>query len=156
MEMLIPEDSFPLLNLKYANCLVKPLRLIKMLKTWIEVSHASYRKMGKPVYWYSSRYWGEGVDNCQILLQTHLISGLGMHSFQKKATFLRSFAFFLKERDILCILYKRMQRSLRSFAFFIKERSVLCVLYKRTQRSLHSFTFFIKERGVLCVLLLSL
>ena len=47
--MLIPEDWFPLLNLKYANCLVKPLRLIKMFKTGIEFSHASYRKMGKPV-----------------------------------------------------------------------------------------------------------
>ena len=28
-----------------------------------------------------------------------------------------------------CVLYKRTRRSLRSFAFFIKERGVLCVLF---------------------------
>ena len=69
-----------------------------------------------------------------------------------------------------CVLYKRMWRSFRSFAFFIKERGVLCVLllsfqknaaffcilYKRMRRSLRSFAFFIKECGVLCVLLRSL
>ena len=48
-----------------------------------------------------------------------------------------------------------MRRSFHSFAFFIKERSILCVLYKRMRRSLRSFVFFIKERGVLCVLLCS-
>ena len=42
-------------------------------------------------------------------------------------------AFFSKERNILeffCVLYKRTQRSLRSFAFFIKESSVFCVLLR--------------------------
>ena len=41
-------------------------------------------------------------------------------SFQKNATFSRSFAFFIK----------RMLCSLRSFTFFIKERWVLCVLLR--------------------------
>ena len=73
---------------------------------------------------------------------------MGMRSFQKNATFLCSFAFFSKERNVLaffCILYKIMWPSLRSFAFF-------CVLYKRMRHSLRSFAFFIKECGVLCVL----
>ena len=43
-----------------------------------------------------------------------------LRSFQKNATFSRSFAFFIK----------RTLRSLRSFTFFIKERSVLCVLLR--------------------------
>ena len=80
---------------------------------------------------------------------------LGIHSFQKNATFLRSFLFFIKERGTLCILYKRTQRSLRSFLFFIKERGILSVLYKRTERFLRSFPVFIKERNVLCILLCS-
>ena len=47
-------------------------------------------------------------------------AGLGIRSFQKNLPF---FAFF-------CVLYKRTFRSLCSFAFFIKERSVLCVLLR--------------------------
>ena len=61
--------------------------------------------------------------------------GLGKCSFQKNATFLRSFAFFSKVKTLSY-----------SFAFFIK----------RTLHSLRSFTFFIKERCILCVLLRSL
>ena len=41
--------------------------------------------------------------------------------------------FFSKERNVLaffCALYKKMFRSLRSFPFFIKERSILCVLFR--------------------------
>ena len=40
-------------------------------------------------------------------------------------------AFFSKESNVLaffCVLYKRMGHSVRSFAFFIKESGVLCVL----------------------------
>ena len=65
--------------------------------------------------------------------------GLGIGSFQKNSTFLRSFSFFSKERNVLalfCVLYKRNETF---FAFFY-------ILYKRTWRSLRSFTFFIKER----------
>ena len=76
-------------------------------------------------------------------------AGLGMRSFQKNATFLRSFAFFIKESFVLCILLRSLEKNASFFAFFY-------VLYKRMRRSLHSFTFFIKERGVLCVLLRSL
>ena len=57
---------------------------------------------------------------------------LGMHYFQKNATFLRSF--------------EKKATFSHSFAFFIKR--MLC--------SLHSFTFFIKECCVLCILLCSL
>ena len=35
-------------------------------------------------------------------------SGLGIRSFQKNATFSRSFAFFSKERNILCILLRSL------------------------------------------------
>ena len=71
---------------------------------------------------------------------------LGKSSFQINATFLRSFAFFSKERYILaffCVLYKK------NAAFLV----FFYILYKRT---LHSFTFFIKEHGIMCVLLHSL
>ena len=68
---------------------------------------------------------------------------------QKNVTFLRSFVFFSKERNVLtffCVLYKK---NAAFFAFFY-------VLYKRMLRSLCSFTFFIKECGFLCILLRSL
>ena len=42
-------------------------------------------------------------------------------------------AFFSKESNALavfCVLYKRMRHSLCSFAFFMKERGVLCVLLR--------------------------
>ena len=87
------------------------------------------------------------------------ITGLGMHSFHKNPTFLRSFAFFSKECNVLAFFKNRMQHSLHSFTFFIKERCVLCVLLHsllKNRHSLHSFTFFIKECGVICVLLRSL
>ena len=41
--------------------------------------------------------------------------------------------FFSKERNVFaffCVLYKRMRCSLRSFAFFLKECCVLCVLLR--------------------------
>ena len=89
-------------------------------------------------------------------------AGLGMRSFQKNATFLRSFALFIKNTAFFaffCVLYKRTRRSLRSFAFFIKERRILCVLlrslcknpvffsfycvlYKRMRRSKRAFWFY--------------
>ena len=86
-------------------------------------------------------------------------AGWGIRSFQKNATFLRSFAFFSKERKVLAFrtlhsllsfmfLIKRMWRSLHSFMFFIKERAFFVffyIIFKRTWRSLHSFTFFTKE-----------
>ena len=37
--------------------------------------------------------------------------GLGIHSFQKNGTI---FVFFIKERNDLCVLYKRTEQSLRS------------------------------------------
>ena len=105
--------------------------------------------------------WGGNVINTMQLViyssaQHRLFFRVGLVFFSKECNFL---AFF-------CVLYKRMRRSLHFFAFFIKERGILCVLlhsfaffwvlYKRTQHSLHSFAFFIKECGVLCVLLHSL
>ena len=51
---------------------------------------------------------------------TGSLPGLGMGSFQKNATFLRSFAFFIKERLVLCVLIR----------FFIKECGVLCILLR--------------------------
>ena len=38
----------------------------------------------------------------------HIKPGLGKHSFQKNATFLRSFAFFIKERGVLCVLLRSL------------------------------------------------
>ena len=46
-------------------------------------------------------------------------AGLGIHSFQKNGAI---FAFF-------SVLYKRTKWPLRSFPFFIKERNDLCVLF---------------------------
>ena len=84
-------------------------------------------------------------------------AGLGIRSFQKIATFLRSFLFFIKECDFLFrsfeknVLFKRTfflkERGalcvLALFAFFsdffIKDRGILFCLYKSTRRSLHSF-----------------
>ena len=86
-----------------------------------------------------NEYRGEQFFNLKTNLRENLVKhalshpGLGKRSFQKNATFLRSFAFFSKERNILAffyILYKRMLRSLRSFTFFIKECGVLCVLLR--------------------------
>ena len=54
-------------------------------------------------------------------------------------------AFFSKERNVLAffsVLYKRTQRSLRSFALFIKERGVLCVLLLSLQKNIAFFVFF--------------
>ena len=62
------------------------------------------------------------------IFQKHRV---GHPFFSKERTFLRSFASYIK----------RMLRSLRSFMLFIKERCVLCVLYKRTRGSLNTFTF---------------
>ena len=90
-----------------------------------------------------------GSVKLRLLVKQSILSGLGMRSFQKNAMFLCSFAFFLKERNILaffCILYNK---NAAFFAFFY-------VLYKRTRCSLLSFTFFINECGVLCILLRSL
>ena len=44
-------------------------------------------------------YWLD-VDGSTV----HYISGLGTRSFQKNATFLRSFPFFIKERNGFCVL----------------------------------------------------
>ena len=77
------------------------------------------------------------------------IPGLGKHSFQKKATFSRSFEFFSKERNILTFFCNLYKKNAVFFAFFY-------ILYKRTLHSLRSFTFFITENGVLWVLLRSL
>ena len=67
---------------------------------------------------------------------------MGMCSFQKNATFLCSFAFFIKELLVLCILLHSLLKNAAFFALFF-------VLYKRMWRSLRSFTFFTKERGIL-------
>ena len=64
---------------------------------------------------------------------------------QKNETFSHSFMFFAKERNVLCVLLRSLQKNVVFFAFFY----VLC---KRTLRSLRSFTFFAKERCVLCTL----
>ena len=44
------------------------------------------------------------VQYCSISNTKWGTPGLGIHSFQKNATFLRSFKFFIKERGVLCIL----------------------------------------------------
>ena len=48
------------------------------------------------------------------------MAGLGIHSFQKNGTIFALFS----------VLYKRTERSLRSFPFFIKKRNVFCVLLR--------------------------
>ena len=75
----------------------------------------------------------------------------GWASVLFKRTFqsLRSFPFFMKERNDLCVLFRSLQKNGTIFAFF-------SVLYKRTEQSLRSFPFFIKERNDLCVLFRSL
>ena len=78
----------------------------------------------------------------------HTPPGLGTSSFQKNATFLRSFSFFIKEQNVFCILSCCLLKNGTIFAFFP-------VLYKRTERSLQSFAIFIKEWNNLCVLLRS-
>ena len=72
------------------------------------------------------------------LVPDHLDAGeadqgarLGKHSFQKNATFLRSFAFFSKECNVLaffCVLYKKTAAFFAFFYVLIKECCVLCVL----------------------------
>ena len=52
---------------------------------------------------------------------------------------------FSKERNVLAffpVLYNRTKRSLRSFPFFIKERDDLCVLSRSLQKNGTFFTFF--------------
>ena len=86
-----------------------------------------------------------------VWLRTTLWAGLGIYTFQKKATFLRSFAFFSKECNVLaffCVLYKK-NAAFFAFFYLLSKRTL------RSLRSLRSFTFFIKECGVLCVLLCS-
>ena len=54
-------------------------------------------------------------------------------------------AFFSKERNVLaffCVLFKRTRRYLRSFAFFIKECGVLCVLLRSLKKNAAFFAFF--------------
>ena len=93
----------------------------------------------------------------------HSTPGLGICSFQKNTTFLRSFqnnatfscsfAFFIKR--MLHSFTFFIKKTQRSFTFFIKNAAFFAffyVFYKRMRhslRSLRSFTFFIKERGVL-------
>ena len=36
------------------------------------------------------------------------VTGLGKRSFQKNATFLHSFAFFIKEHFVLCVLFRSL------------------------------------------------
>ena len=107
----------------------------------------------------------QGLNGCTVVASYHSLSrlfchhnitGLGIRSFQKNATFLHYFPFFIKECRVLCVLFC-------SFLFFIKECCIFCILFhslqnngtffaffyvlnKRTWRSLRSFTFFIKER----------
>ena len=83
-------------------------------------------------------------------------AGLGIRSFQKNGTIfalfsvlynrtersLRSFPFFIKEWNDLCVLFRSLEKNGTIFAFF-------SVIYKRTEQSLRSFPFFIKERNVL-------
>ena len=49
--------------------------------------------------------------------------------------FLRSFPFFAKERYVLRVLFRSLQKNVTFFAFF-------SVLLKKMLRSLHSFPFF--------------
>ena len=44
------------------------------------------------------------LQNYSFYAELQFLSGLGMHSFQKNATFLYSFAIFIKERGVLCVL----------------------------------------------------
>ena len=53
----------------------------------------------------------------------------------------RSFTFFVKERCILCVLLRSLQKNVAFFAFFY----VLCKRTLRSLRSLRSFTFLRKE-----------
>jgi hypothetical protein len=70
-----------------------------------------------------------------------------------KKKFVTFFYVLLQKNDaffaFFYVLCKRTLRSLRSFTFFAKERCVLCVLLRSLQKNvafLRSFTFFRKER----------
>ena len=66
----------------------------------------------------------------QVLRFQTIFAGLGIRSLQKNVP---DFAFFVKERSDLCVLFRslqRMLRSVRSFPFFIKELSDLWVLFR--------------------------
>ena len=67
---------------------------------------------------------------------------MGMCSFQKNATFCVLLHSFAKERCILCIVLRSLQKNVAFFVFFY-------VLYKRTLHSLHSYKFLRKKRSVL-------
>ena len=70
---------------------------------------------------------------------------MGMHSFAKESNFLRSFAFFCKRTqrsEFFCVLCKRTVRSLRSFTFFAKERCILHILLRSLQKNVAFFAFF--------------
>ena len=68
------------------------------------------RKIGKSASFFHEMWRSGGEKN----------AGLGILPFQKNVPI---FAFF-------SVLYKRTERSLRSFLFFIKERNNLCVLFR--------------------------
>ena len=61
--------------------------------------------------------------------------------YKRTERFLHSFPFFIKERNLFCVLFRSLLKNGMLFAFF-------SILYKRIRRSLRSFTFFIKERNV--------
>ena len=105
-----------------------PGRIFEANKKWLKILwHCPLKKYMSTagnqdvcVYWLD-------VDGSTV----HYISGLGTRSFQKNATFLHSFPFFIKERNVFWVLSHSFQKNatfLRSFPFFIKERNVFCVL----------------------------
>ena len=50
--------------------------------------------------------YGTQSENISNILANYQGWAMGIRSFQKNATFLHSFTFFIKERGVLCVLLK--------------------------------------------------
>ena len=72
---------------------------------------------------------------CKATEIVNKMAGLGERSFQKNATFLRSFEKNLAFSAFFYILCKRTLCSLRSFTFFAKECCLLCVLLRSLDKN---------------------
>ena len=78
--------------------------------------------------WYLFKYNFVGKNSCKVIHKNFVIFQMNSRSITGLGN---GHPFFSKECNVLPffpVLYKRTERSLRSFPFFIKERNDLCVL----------------------------
>ena len=100
------------------NCIFRFLTVVYILNcfqgpsilTWGTLSHRSHVFQQFPLYLASLVWCHEKIfdSNGDSNGSEEKISGLGLCSFQKNTTFLRSFAFFIKERFDLCVLLRSL------------------------------------------------